>query len=359
MGLLDKIYTGDYDKSGSLSSKIEQDVQNLRQKQQASEQELQLRRQLGQEVDTWSIQESRKKGLPYECFFDWEVEMVEKGITAKDNLKGTLQHLTCAQDYLVRNSALEAGHPLRDINIQHSLYWIDRLYERAEQGSIYAQAALTGQHHIVKVYSEIASRIDELLGTKKDDYLRNVIEGVNANDPKAMLAYAYFHMIGKDVDEEKKKQLYQKAGKLGLSEAYERLFYLTKDRWESQEGFEIALAAAECDDGETAYDFQEELGDAYWYSENWGKQQDKVEALYWYQKAANNGFRGAISTLDMLEHNGEIMRSGKDIYLSDGTLVEFDRRTRPAETARFCENCGAKIERSNAKFCTKCGHPLS
>jgi len=76
--------------------------------------------------------------------------------------------------------------------------------------------------------------------------------------------------------------------------------------WNAEEGFKYAVAAAECNDGEKAYFFQEKIGDAYYYGDGWNIDIDKAEGLRWYKRSAANGYGGAIRTLEMLQRNGEI-----------------------------------------------------
>lgn len=305
MGLLDKIFGGNSDK-GNVSTEINESVESYYSKQNDSEKEMQLRKQAGEDVEDWCISESRRKGLPYDCFSDLEIEIVEEANGALDNLKGTLRLLTCAQYYLQNNEKLDSDNLLRNFNIQHALLWIDRLCDRAEKGSIYARSAVVSDYFVIINNPEIYNRIEAIVGDSKEEYRQIIMEQIDQNNPHAMLGYAFFMLFGNENLADEKKKFLRRAGELGLSEAYDQLLFSVDDHWNSQEGFEIVLAAAECDDGDVAYQYQDRLGDAYWYAENWIKEQDKERALYWYRRAAQNGYKTSISTLEMLKNNGEI-----------------------------------------------------
>ena len=148
----------------------------------------------------------------------------------------------------------------------------------------------------------ICEFIDEDTKNMYSDEIRSACE---SNDKVAMVACAFFLMNGSEF-ENKRRELYLKAGQLGSSEAYGQLFFAVKNHWSSEEGFKYAVAAAECNDGEKAYFFQEKIGDAYYYGDSWNISVDKTEGLRWYKRSAANGYRGAIRTLEMLQRNGEL-----------------------------------------------------
>ena len=263
-----------------------------------SEKELAMRLKEGQPVENWCIDHSRLNKLPYDCFTEIEFERVQKAFNATDSLTGTLSIMTCAQNYLYYNDDLSEYSPLREINIKHAMYWIDVLCSKAEAGSVCAMAAVTSDYLIIKNNPEIKSRIAQRIGDKKERYLEAVKIAIDNNDPKAMVTYAFFHLSGKEGKLEEEKDYYKRAGLLGSSEAYDSLFYLTDNRYYSEEGFNIMVAAAECNDCEVAYEYQCRLGDAYRYGEGWIKTPDLNKARYWYTMAANNGYQSAISTLE-------------------------------------------------------------
>lgn len=305
MGLLDDIISGRVETTG-VSRQIEQEVIELNRKKADGEQEMKLRQQMGEEVGDLWVSESRRLGLPYDCFAEWEVEMVQKAVSAKDDLKGTLRLLTCAQDYEMRNQKYDKDNPVHSFNKQHCHYWVDILCQRAKEGSIYARAAVISQYSLIAINPTISERIKELTGEEQAEYRRDVVNQANRRNPQAIVAFTFFNVIGGDDMQEKRREMFRLAGELGSSEGYDQLFEMTESRWSSEEGFMIARAAAECDDGEIAYEYMDRLGDAYWYADDWIKEQDKQTALYWYQRAARGGYTSSIRTLEMLKSNGEI-----------------------------------------------------
>ena len=50
---------------------------------------------------------TKENGFPYDCFFEWEYEMVEKAINAKPTLEETLDVIHCAIDYIMNNRDLK------------------------------------------------------------------------------------------------------------------------------------------------------------------------------------------------------------------------------------------------------------
>lgn len=303
MGFLDKILSGSK-KENSITSDLNRVAQNKNQRFIDGEEEKEERILLGQDVETYYIGESRRNGFPYDCFFEWEYEMVEAGLNAKDNLEGILKIIQCAREYALANQKLENNERLKGYNSNHSKFWIEMLIEKANAGSVYAKAAFSGKNFnsTPDLLEMIKGMVDE---SAIASYLEDVIKECNCDNSKALVAYAFFMLRGEE-DKERQKSMYLKAGQLGSSEAYNELFFSVNNHWNAEEGFKYAVAAANCDDGEKAYFFQEKIGDAYYYGDGWNISIDKAEGLKWYKRSAENGYGGAIRTLEMLQRNGEL-----------------------------------------------------
>ena len=304
MVFLDKILNGTKKESG-INSELNKVAQNKNQRLIDGEEERRERIRLGQDIETYYIGESRRNGFPYDCFFDWEYEMVERAINAKQTLAGTLDVIECAKDYIINNRDLKIETQLKKFNLEHAKVWIELLISMARNGSSYAKAAISGNYFKKGLFPlpEIEELICEIIDedTKKM-YFDEVQFACETNDKAAMVAYAFFVMFGGEYENER-RELYLKAGQLGSSEAYYQLFFTVNDPWNSEEGFKYAVAAAECDDGEQAYFFQGRIGEAYYYGDGWNISIDKAEGLRWYRRAAANGYVLAIRTLEMLKEN--------------------------------------------------------
>lgn len=303
MGFLDKILNGTKKESG-ITDELNKVAQNKNQRLIDGEEEKEERMRLGQDIEPYYIGESRRNGFPYDCFFEWEYEMVETGLNAKDTLDGTLRIIQCAREYALANEKLDANTRLKFFNKNHSKFWVEKLIEKANAGSVFAKAAFSGKNFdsTPELLEMVNNMVDE---TVKAAYLEDVIQACNCDNSKAILAYAFF-MLRDEENRDKQKNMYLKAGQLGSSEAYNELFFSVKNHWNAEEGFKYAVAAAECNDGEKAYFFQGKIGDAYYYGDGWNIDIDKAEGLRWYKRSAANGYGGAIRTLEMLQRNGEI-----------------------------------------------------
>lgn len=303
MGILDKILKNQITNNG-ISQKINKETDKIKTRAMDTERELELRIAAGEDVQEYYVTESRYKKLPYDCFFDWEIEMVEKALDAKDTLQSTLNLIFCAIDY-VRDNKVSNDNPLKSFNLSHSKIWIEELVQRAEKGYLCAKAAFWGKNF--DPFPELKEMLFEYVDdVKKNEYLSDVKKACENSNRDVMTAYAFFLLRGEE-NKEEQREMYMKAGKLGSSEAYHELFFdCQNDRWNSEEGFQYAKAAAECDDGPYAYSFQDKLGDAYYYGDGWNVEIDKKQAVYWYRRAANNGYNISIETLKRLEKNGEL-----------------------------------------------------
>lgn len=262
------------------------------------ETELILRKEAGQEIEYWCIDESRNEGLPYDCFFEWELKMVEKAQNADNSLQGILDIISCARDYILHNQALQEASSLIEFNKNHAKVWINKLCSLATCGNIYAQAAIGGNYFDLK-FPEMLDIFNECGSNDRETYRKNVESAAMRKNPEAMVAYAFFCLCDES-QKEMREAINQAGGSLGSSEGYSQYFFSLENHWESKEGLEIAFKIAECDDGPTAYDFQDKLGDAYYYGDGWGLDVDKEKGLYWYERAAANGNESAISTLRRL-----------------------------------------------------------
>ena len=303
MGFLNKILGG-VKKEDGLTSQIDERAKVIHQRDVDSEKERAERIRLGQDIELYYISESRRNGFPYDCFFEWEYEMVERAICADETLEGTLEIITCARDYIMHNREINNSNDLKRFNLNHSRIWIENLLSRAQKGSCYAKAAVSSKYF--EDFPEIDEMISEIIDEDtKRKYCHEVKTKCEINDKEALVATAFFLMIGKE-NESERHALYLKAGELGSSEAYYKLFFGIQDCWNSEEGLKYVVAGAECDDGECAYFFQDKLGDAYYYGGNWNMNVNKTKGLYWYRKAASSGYKSSIRTLEMLERNGEI-----------------------------------------------------
>ena len=296
MGFFDKLFGNSDQSNNSVSNKPKDD----------SMIEFQLRQQAGQSVMSWCIDASKVKGLPYICFFDWEVDMVEKAMNADDSLYGNIDVLLCINEYMSQNDNLAENNPIAQFNKNHAYYWTYEICRRAAAGSIYAQSAVYSNYFPIARHPEVQQWIFSILGDRGEEFGNNIKNRIDNNDPSAILAYAFFILFGDEANEELRNNMFFQAGQLGLSEGYHQ-FIFTLQNWNSSpEGFRVAQLAAECDDGKFAYDFQYRLGMAYWYGEGWVNTPDKELGLYWFNKAASNGDRAAVAMLDMLRKNGEI-----------------------------------------------------
>lgn len=260
--------------------------------------ELALRKEAGQEVEHWCITESRNRGLPYDCFFEWELKMVQKAWNADNSLQGILDIISCARDYVLHNNALQEVDPLIEFNKNHAKVWINKLCSLATCGNIYAQAAIGGNYFDIK-FPEMLGLFNECGCNDREAYGKTVESAAMRKNPEAMVAYAFFCLC--DESQQKMREaINHAAGDLGSSEGYSQYFFSLENHWNSEEGLEMAIKIAECDDSSTAYDFQDKLGDAYYYGDGWGLDVDKEKGLYWYERAAANGNESAISTLRRL-----------------------------------------------------------
>ena len=303
MGFLEKILRGEKNENG-ITNKIDIETQAINKRLFDAEKEKNERIRLGQEIESYYIGESRRNGFPYDCFFEWEYEMVERAMHADETLDGTMEIVMCARDYIMHNRELDDSSDLKKFNVSHSKIWIEELLSRARKGSYYAKAAVSGR------YFADFPEIDEMISGEvnsdiKQSYQDEVKAACAVNDKSALVACAYFLMIGKE-NENARKELYLKAGQLGSSEAYYKLFFSVKNCWNSVEGLKYVVAGAECDDGEKAYEFQDKLGDAYYYGDGWNLDVDKSIGIYWYKRAAANGYASSVRTLEMLQSKGEI-----------------------------------------------------
>lgn len=292
MGLLDLLFA----KNSSTDVNATKKEDNEAYKE--SEEELMLRKEDGQEIEYWCIDESRNERLPYDCFFEWELKMVEKAQNADNSLQGILDIILCARDYILHNQELQDANPLIEFNKNHAKVWINKLCSLAACGSIYAQAAIGGNYLDIK-FPEMPDIFNECGCNDRETYRKNVESSTMRKNPDAMVAYAFFCLCDES-QKEQREAINQEAGNLGSSEGYSQYFFSLENHWESKEGLEIAFKIAECDDGPTAYDFQDKLGDAYYYGDGWGLDVDKQKGLYWYERAAANGNKSAISTLRRL-----------------------------------------------------------
>lgn len=262
--------------------------------------ELMMRKAAGQEIEYWCIDESRNERLPYDCFFEWELKMVEKAQSADNSLQGILDIISCARDYILHNQELQEANPLIEFNKSHAKVWINKLCYLATSGNIYAQAAIGGNYFDIK-FPEMLDIFNEYNSNDREIYKKTVESATMRKNPDAMVAYAFFCLCDES-QKEMREAINHEVGNLGSSEGYSQYFFSLVNHWDSKEGLEIALKIAECDDGPTAYDFQDKLGDAYYYGDGWGLDVDKEKGLYWYERAAANGNDSAISTLKRLNN---------------------------------------------------------
>ena len=118
----DKILNGTKKESG-ITDELNKVAQNKNQRLIDGEEEKEERMRLGQDIEPYYIGESRRNGFPYDCFFEWEYEMVETGLNAKDTLDGTLRIIQCAREYALANEKLDANTRLKFFNKNHSKFW--------------------------------------------------------------------------------------------------------------------------------------------------------------------------------------------------------------------------------------------
>lgn len=307
MGFLDKLFSGNIDK-GDVSKQIDNEVVRYENRIEESDRELRIRESLGQDIDAWCITESREVGIPFDCFFEWELDAMKRCMKPQHSANTTFEQVISLWSYLC--SYDKEVDELKPFNNKKARVIALEMGQRADNGDLYASAVLGSDYMSRRYpdYPEVQALLDEVVGERKTNY-RSIIETAFANNnTKAMVAYALF-VIGNATEEakNKSKEILYRAGQLGSSEAYYRLYFDIPNHHSSDEGFKVALAAAECDDGPDAYWFQEKIGDAYYYGDGWDcVSEDKPKGVEWYRRAASNGYASAITTLQMLERNGEI-----------------------------------------------------
>lgn len=304
MGFLSKILNGT-EKQGGITSQINDNAQKSNQRIQRSEEEKEERIRQGQHIEPYCIFDSRKNGFPYDCFTETEYESVKEAMEADaGTVDGTLRIIACAREYIFRNRDSKTAESLKKFNLEHSKVWIEKLFDSARQGSCYAKAALVGGYF--ESFPEIEEIIANLIpGDIRQSFYDEVKAACEAGSKAEMVAYPLFLLSGENRKDER-KQIYLKAAEAGSGDAYYELFFACDDHWNSEEGLEYVFAGAECDDGERAFFFQDKLGDAYFYGDGWNIKQDKEKGLYWYKRAAANGYRTSIRTLELLRESNQI-----------------------------------------------------
>lgn len=304
MGFLSKILNST-EKQGGITSKINDNAQRANQRIQRSEEEKEERIRQGEHIESYCILNSRINGFPYDCFTDTEYESVKEAMEADAaTIDGAVRITLCAREYIFRNRDSETAESLKKFNLEHSKVWIEKLFDSARQGSCYAKAALAGGYF--ESFPEIEEIIANLIpGDIRQSFYDEVKADCEAGSKAEMVAYAVFLLSGDDKKDER-KQICLKAAQAGSGDAYYELFFASGDHWSSEEGLEYVFAGAECDDGERAFFFQDKLGDAYFYGEGWNIKQDKEKGLYWYKRAAANGYEISIRTLELLRESNQI-----------------------------------------------------
>ena len=258
----------------------------------------------GKKIEWCYVEQTTNSNYPYPCATEDEKDFMDDG---KEPLKDG--YLPAAYWAMIYYGVENDTYLYHDLDKKE--YWKNFIVTSAENGDRWCQALLVAAEK--GFLQSDAWCTQEENAHWKELYEETLINDARFGDPCARIGVAWAGLDNTRNDNDKKERYYRLAGESGYSDGYFLLaehielkdfnetgkIYTYGDE-KSCAYYNLINLAAETDNGILAGWCQHTIGDMY-LSGECGFEKNPQKAKIMYQKALNNGFDRALSSLDTLK----------------------------------------------------------